>query len=1024
MTSLVDLTVRLEGSVHTSSWQRAFISLFVLLVLFSLPRDGRALDDPRLEYETLTTPHFHIHYADGLDDLARKVAQSCEEAHEILSPLLDWEPASRTHVHVTDRLDVANGSAQVYGRNVINIYGMPPESDSVLGYYDDWIRILVYHEYVHILHLDTTSRLPSWINAVVGKLYNPNQLLPRWYIEGLATYHESARTGTGRVNSSLYQMWLRAELLSGEDNFSLGQVSNATTRWPFGSIVYLFGCFFIDWMGQRHGEAFLTEFNHLLGSRVVPYSMNQAAKQITGETFEEMWNIWVREARAEAEALARKVRARGETELEFITTQGGESKFPRVRPGHDEVAFYYNTLKRHARFAHTHIHRDAPEPRAHTRASADANAKVEAEVEGDFQVDAAAGTSNWFPDGERLIYSRRMIERNVYRYEDLFVRDMDSGTERRLTHAERAREPAISPDGRLLAYVRNRGGTMELVLRRVRDGGLYGKERVLISGLSHPWEEERHWQQIATPIFTPDGKGIVFSWWRLDLRQRDLWHYRLDGDGDLEERLTPLMRDEAMDIDPTFGPDGLLYFSSDRGGVYNIHAMDLDTRRVRKVSDVITGVFSPQITEDGEWVYVTTYTSRGYDIARFPLKQALANRASESGLRRQSWRRYPEITERDWEQGAYKPMAWLKPLFFFPEFGATTGGLGGGLTLLGADPMGRHAYEVSLGATYNSTFQQTQPSLGASYAYYGWPVNVSLNAAHRSYQNSRGLFAESRFIPYLEQQNFAQLRLTYPIASTRDSVALSLAYILDHRDYLTRPTVEFEPGDIEPVDPELGWFNQTSATLSYSWLERYPYSVSVERGITTALTASLRSPAIGSDYRSLSLNYSVLGFIPNPLVERHALALTMLGGVISSNFRNQLSYGMGGNGPQNVLQSIVFQGSSSSLVVRGYPQGIQRGTRYFLNSAEYRFPILDLERGFATVPFYLRQLKGRAFVDTGTAFNGYLADADLLVGVGGELVLTTLLGYYMGGTLRAGYARGLTGEDGGNDFYLLYGGGF
>ncbi|MEC9398227.1 MAG: hypothetical protein VX475_11435, partial [Myxococcota bacterium] len=231
--------------MHTSCWQRAFISLSLLLTLLSLPREGRALDDPRLEYETITTPHFYIHYADGLDDLARKVARSCEESHAILSPLLDWEPASRTHVNVTDRLDVANGSAQVYGRNVINIYGMPPESDSVLGYYDDWIRILVYHEYVHILHLDTTSKLPSWINAVVGKLYNPNQLLPRWYIEGLATYHESARTGTGRVNSSLYQMWLRAELLSGRDNFTLGQVSNATMRWPFGSVVYLFGCFFI-----------------------------------------------------------------------------------------------------------------------------------------------------------------------------------------------------------------------------------------------------------------------------------------------------------------------------------------------------------------------------------------------------------------------------------------------------------------------------------------------------------------------------------------------------------------------------------------------------------------------------------------------------------------------------------------------------------------------------------------------------------------------------------------------------------
>ena len=994
---------------HTNHWQRLTLALsLIALFVLGLPASSHALDDPRIEYETITTPHFHVHYADGLDDLARKVAATCEEAHTVLAPLLDWEPASRTHVNVTDRLDTANGSAQVYGRNVMNIFGMPPESDSVLGYYDDWIRILVYHEYVHILHLDTTSKLPSLINAFVGKLYNPNQLLPRWYIEGLATYYESARTGTGRVNSSLYQMWLRAELLSGRDSFDLGQVSNNTNRWPFGSIVYLFGCFFIDWMSQRHGEAFLTEFNHLLGSRVVPYSMNQAAHKLTGETFQQMWEMWVAEERARANKLAKMVRARGETELEFITTKGGESKFPRIRPGHGEVSFHYQTLRNHPRFSHTH--HGAPDP-------------SEA-IEDDFQVDSAPGTSNWFPDGERMIYSRRMIEQNVYRYEDLFVREVASGTERRLTRAERAREPAISPDGKSLVYVRNRGGTMELVMRGMRDGGFYGKERILISGLRHSWKEDRHWQQIATPLFTPDGKGIVFSWWRLDLRQRDLWHYRLEGDGDVDDRLTPLMRDEAVDIDPTFGPDDRLYFSSDRGGVYNIHAMDLETREITKISDVITGVFSPQITADGQWAYVTTYSARGYDIARFRIEPESDKRPVDPGLRRQAWRRYPEVSDSSWTRGDYKPREWLKPLFIFPEFGATASGFGGGLTLLGADPMGRHAYEASLGATYNSDYQRTQPNLGASYQYFGAPFNVALTLAHRSYQNSRGLFAESQFIPYLEQQNYGQIRLTYPIASTRDSVAISWAYQLDRRDYLTRPEVAFEPGDIEPFDPELGWFNQTLVTLSYSWLERYPYSVSIQRGISTALSASLRTPAIGSDYQSLALNYSVLGFIPNPIFERHALAITMLGGAISSNFRTQLSYSMGGNGNQNVLQSIVFQGPSSSLVVRGYPQGIQRGTRYFLNSAEYRFPILDLERGFSTVPFYLRQLKGRAFVDTGTAFNGYLADADLLVGVGGELVLTTLLGYYLGGTLRAGYARGLTGEQGGNDFYILYGGGF
>src|SRR5690606_29636206 len=100
-----------------------------------------AIDDPDLEYFTITTPHFYVHYHSGIEDLAWRVAVISEEAHQIFTPLLEWQPARRTHVNVLDKLDIANGSATVYARNTMNIYGMPPESDSVLGFYDDWLRV-------------------------------------------------------------------------------------------------------------------------------------------------------------------------------------------------------------------------------------------------------------------------------------------------------------------------------------------------------------------------------------------------------------------------------------------------------------------------------------------------------------------------------------------------------------------------------------------------------------------------------------------------------------------------------------------------------------------------------------------------------------------------------------------------------------------------------------------------------------------------------------------------------------------
>ena len=989
--------------------------LFASLCTFS-PSAAQAYDDPGVSYETIVTPHFEVHYQSQLEALAKRTALLCEESYAVLVPLLAWTPAARTQVFINDRLDTANGSATTYARNTINIFGMPPESESVLGYYDDWLRILVYHEYVHILHLDTTLGLSPYINTVLGKLSNPNQLLPRWYIEGLAVYHESARTGTGRVNSSLYRMWLRAEMLR-NDPADLAQVSSGVVRWPFGSLAYLFGGFFVDWIARRHGEAFFTEFHRLYGARLIPYGINRIAREVAGEDFDEMWQQWRAEEQAKARALAVGVRARGmETRLEFLTEEGGEQKFVRWRPGHEAVTFFRDTLKSHPRFAELSVaaeQGDADFKRASPR-------KL-------FEVDASGGSANWFPDGERLIYARKQITANVYQYEDLYVWEASTGRETRLTELERGREPAVSPDGQRVVYVRNRFGTMELVLREVSVGERgeleLGEARVLVSGQQWPWDDERHWQQIATPEFLPDGSGVVFSWWRLDLRQRDLWLYRFAETPKEEPSLEALMRDEAVDIDPSFGPDNRLYFASDRTGIYNIHAMDLETRQVERLTDVTLGVFTPRLSPDGEFIYLVTYTARGYDIARARHPKAKAI-SGEENTRAKAWKRYPAIDVTTFEERDYEPLRLLKPLTFIPDVAVVLAGVGLSASVTGGEPTARHAYTLSAGVLRSPRFGRTAPNLSASYLFAGAAFTLGLNAAYREYPNLRGMFAESDRFPFVERQSLGQVTFSRPFFSTFDDITLSASYAVDHRDDAYVPPIRHEPGDLEPRMAELGWFNQLVFTASYALLERYGYSISTERGVLLSASASARHPSLGSDYRTLGLNYSAQGFLPIPWLEQHVLSATVAGGLLRSNFRDQAFYSMGGNSLQNVFQSAVFQGGSNTLVVRGYPVNVQQGSKYLVSSLQWRFPLLDLEHGFSTTPLYFRRLKGRAFLDYGSAYSGYLADVEPLVGAGGELIVTAVFGYYLGGDLRLGYARGLTGDQGVHDLYLLYGGGF
>lgn len=992
--------------MNTQSAARRILSLVATLLvgltlhLCAPSNTALALDDPTLEYQTITTPHFEVHYDRRLDALARKVAVTCEESHEVLAPLLDWTPAARTQVFVRDRVDTANGSATVYARNTINIFGMPPQSDSVLGYYDDWIRILVYHEYVHVLHLDTTYGISPLVNVVIGKILNPNQIAPRWYIEGLATYYESARTGTGRVNSSLYRMWLRAEALNPEV-FTLGQTSNSPTRWPFGSLAYLFGSFFIDYVANKLGEQALTDFHKIYGARLIPYSLNSAMRAANNTDFDSLWSEWTASIQADALATRVKVNALGRTPLELITSEGGETKYPRIRPGANEVSFHSDTRRSHPTINIT--------------------SQQGTEITPLFEVDAAPGTSNWFPDGEKLVYSRSVVYKNVYNYQDLFVWDARLRTHKQLTRRERAREPAVSPDGARIVYVRNVNGTMELVLREFADGGFKGAERVLISGEDWAWDDDRHWQQIATPEFSPDGSKIVFSWWRMDLRERDLWVYDLDAPE--RERLSPLMRDAAMDLDPHFAPDGLLYFTSDSTGIYNIHAMDIETRERWQISNVLTGVFSPRVSEDRQWIYVTTYTQRGYDIARMP-RPTRRWRATPENTRFQPWRRYPEVDTSTFTMSRYRPGRFLAPLTFLPNLGASTAGTSFSGTFTGYDPLYRHSYSLTAGIATNPGFRQPSPNATLAYRYSGFPFNLSANAGYSSFPRQSNLFVGSQYVPYLEQQSLGQVAISYPFQLIDSSFTIGGSYTVDHRAYFAEPDAPaHEPGDLEPIPASLGFFNQASLSAGYARLERYGYSISIQKGVQASINATIRDPVLGSQTQSLGLNYSVAGYVPVPKFERQVLSLSIAGGMLNV-LDPALFYVMGGNAIQNVFSSLVFQNTSSTLVVRGYPPAVLSGNKYIVSSGQWRFPLLDIDRGFSTTPVYIRQLKGRLFMDAGSAYTGYLSDAEPLLGAGGEVLLTALFGYYLTGTLRLGYARGLTGEDAIHDVYLLYGGGF
>ena len=71
-----------------------------------------------------------------------------------------WEPKQKTHLVLVDAMDEANGMASPIPYNQIVLFLTQPVGEPGFGTtpYDDWMRLVITHEYTHVLQLDMDER--------------------------------------------------------------------------------------------------------------------------------------------------------------------------------------------------------------------------------------------------------------------------------------------------------------------------------------------------------------------------------------------------------------------------------------------------------------------------------------------------------------------------------------------------------------------------------------------------------------------------------------------------------------------------------------------------------------------------------------------------------------------------------------------------------------------------------------------------------------------------------------------------
>jgi outer membrane protein assembly factor BamA len=325
----------------------------------------------------------------------------------------------------------------------------------------------------------------------------------------------------------------------------------------------------------------------------------------------------------------------------------------------------------------------------------------------------------------------------------------------------------------------------------------------------------------------------------------------------------------------------------------------------------------------------------------------------------------------------------LLPRFWTPwiEIDADDSRLG--LATGGSDAIFRHAWGAR--ATYGTGTERVNWS--GFYLYDRFRPTLVVSA-----QDTTSLFSEGR-----SRTLQFNLQTVAPVRRTLRSLqTLSLAWRREREELL---------GSALPDDrTDLGGL-QAAWTLSSA--RSYPMSISPSEGARLRVAWLHEASWLGSE---LSLDKALVdarGYL-RVFGERDVLALRAGAGTTWGEPNFQRSFAVGGY-PDASLFDIV---RTNEAVLRGYPDNAFTGRRYATLNAEYRFPLFSPQRGYRSVPVFLRHLRGSVFFDAAGAWSGSLGASDFKTGAGAALGLDSAIGFAL--PLRAELAVAHGFQEGGD----------
>jgi Tol biopolymer transport system component len=937
--------------------------------------------DPTRVYKTVETDHFIIYYWEPLDDAARRLGVVAERAHRVLSPALGKVPTEKTVVFMADDTDAANGFATTLPRNMIQVNATGPDGFNELDDHDDWLYGLVAHEYTHILHLDTYDGLPTIYNSIFGKTWAPNQIMPRWVIEGIAVYEESKRSAGGRNRGTRFDSYIRIARHADAD-LRLDEITGSPRRYPRGNAAYVYGSHFLRYVFDRYGDDKLREMSHVSGSNPVPFAVNRQIAKVVGKPFTELYDDWKNYLRDKYGMEEMAAERRGVREGRALTHDAESELLPHYTADGKELFWLaYNGY-------------ELPTVKAMPVGGDETKARIVVQID-------AMGPFDLLPDNS-LVYEQGRQFRRDYTYEDVFRWDYATKQTLRITTGKRARDPAVSPDGRRVAYSRNEHSNSVLAVQELAPGA---PESVVYRGARY--------DEVYQPAWSPDGTRIAMSSWRTD-GYRDILVIEL-----ASGKVTSITNDRAIDMSPAWSSDGkLLFFDSDRTGISNIYVYDFTANATWQVTNVLGGAFHGKPSPDGtRLAYEHSAPLGGYDVYEIPLDRANWLHARAFFDDQPKPLDIPDDESPVSPPRAYRALETLAPQVW--TLSADSASQSASIQTSGADVAGLHNYALAVGLDAPNR----DTDIGASYAYTGWRPALRVSAA-RTMVDRGGWRVDGVNKTYREEDWSGTLSLGIPLESRPSSSwTLSFDYDADYFRLTQPPVMSLDPNQIESTHPPTDYLQAGVATrLAFSRIRSTTFALGSQDGFDASVSLRLDHPDFGAQYKNFTVSYALDSF-QRLWGETPVLALRLVGAIRAGDRVTTGSFALGGVPAQDVAMSIVNSARSSSIgYLHGYPTRAVSGNQYHLANIEYRQELWRIEHGLGTLPIYIRRLHFGILSDVATAYDSsFDAAKNVRWSMGGALRLDAFFGFFVPGTFEIGYSRGLLVNGINETWFLLTG---